>query len=216
MTFLDKIRTVEKKYSRKQKIIISAGVLLFGICLGTFAKYLDAPFGEMPYFLEFIDDKLDLGNFLGGFAPWVLIAVYISINSQSPLYASLNVFLFFSGMVSSYYLYCNYIAGFFPKSYAMIWFAFMFFSPIPAFLCWYAYGNGRIAVILSAGILSILMNTAFAYGDFYFDVSSKMNLAVLLFAILLLHKSLKETIGMILLGFLFAFAADAVLPFHFW
>ncbi|WP_370765067.1 hypothetical protein [Gemmiger formicilis] len=52
-----------------------------------------------------------------------MIALYISIYSNSAIRASINVFAFFIGMVASYYLYSNYIAGFFPRSYAVIWFA---------------------------------------------------------------------------------------------
>ena len=71
-----------------------------------------------------INGALDVGNFLGRFAIWVLIALCISIYSNSAIRASINVFVFFVGMVASYYLYSNYIAGFFPRSYAMIWFGF--------------------------------------------------------------------------------------------
>ncbi len=62
-----------------------------------------------------INGVLDIGNFLGRFAIWILIALCISIYSNSAIRASINVFVFFVGMVASYYLYSNCIAGFFPK-----------------------------------------------------------------------------------------------------
>ena len=68
------------------------------------------------------------------FAIWVLIALCISIYSNSAIRASINVFAFFIGMVASYYLYSNYIAGFFPRSYAVIWFGFTAVSPLLSFL----------------------------------------------------------------------------------
>ncbi len=85
-----------------------------------------------------IDGALDVHNFLGRFAIWVLIALCISIYSNSAIRASINVFAFFIGMVASYYLYSNYIAGFFPRSYAVIWFGFTAVSPLLSFACWYA------------------------------------------------------------------------------
>lgn len=44
-------------------------------------------------------------------------------NTGLILLAGINVFLFFTGMLTSYYAYTRFIAGFFPKSYIMIWLA---------------------------------------------------------------------------------------------
>ena len=82
---------------------------------------------------------------------------------------SINVFAFFVGMVASYYLYSNYIAGFFPRSYAVVWFGFTSISPLLAFICWYTKGKGKVAFILSALILAVLFNMCFLYGFGYFS-----------------------------------------------
>ena len=134
-------------------MINTIAVLFLGIALGTFSKYLDFRQGELPGVLMAIDGALDVHNFLGRFAIWVLIALCISVYSNSAIRASVNVFVFFVGMVASYYLYSNYIAGFFPKSYAMIWFGFTVVSPFLAFVCWYAKGKSKPAFILSIFIL---------------------------------------------------------------
>ena len=106
----------------KNKIINTTIIMFLGIALGTFSKYLDFRQAELPGMLMAIDGALDIHNFLGRFTIWVLIALCISIYSNSAIRASINVFVFFVGMVASYYLYSSYIAGFFPRSYAMIWF----------------------------------------------------------------------------------------------
>ena len=139
--FLNDIRNVEKLISNNRKIINTIAVLFLGIALGTFSKFLDFRQAELPSVLMAIDGALDVHNFLGRFAIWVLIALCISIYSNSAIRASINVFAFFIGMVASYYLYSNYIAGFFPRSYAMIWFGFTMISPFLAFVCWYAKGE---------------------------------------------------------------------------
>ena len=89
----------------------------------------------------------------------------ILILCRSSLRASLNVFVFFVGMVSSYYIYSNYVAGFLPKSYAMIWVGFTAISPFLAFICWYAKGESKISFMLSVIIIAILFNFTFIYGS---------------------------------------------------
>ena len=149
---LKDIRIAETPISNNRKIINTLAVFLLGIILGTFSKYLDFRQSELPSVLMAIDEISDLHNFLGRFAIWVLIAMFISIYSNSALRAGINVFIFFVSMVSSYYLYSNFIAGFFPRSYAMIWIGFTVVSPLLAFVCWYAGGKSKLAFILSVTI----------------------------------------------------------------
>lgn len=124
----------------RKQVIDTIALLLFGIGLGIFSKFLDSTASNA---LPFIFEYLDLRNFLSRFAIWLFLALCISIYSRSSIRASLNVFVFFMGMVSSYYLYSKFAAGFFPKSYAMIWFGFTAVSPLLAFICWYAKGKAK-------------------------------------------------------------------------
>ena len=148
--FLNDIRSAENPISGNRKIINTIAILLLGIALGyVFLKFLGIFVqAELPSVLMAIDGALDVHNFLGRFAIWVLIALCISIYSNSAIRASVNVFAFFAGMVVSYYLYSNYVAGFFPRSYAMIWVGFTMISPFLAFVCWYAKGKSRPAFML--------------------------------------------------------------------
>lgn len=110
--FLNKIRSIENEIPITRKIINTILILCFGIVLGTFAKFLDTTASNT---LSFIFEYLDISNFWGRFAIWLLIALYIAIYSHSSIRASLNVLVFFIGMVSSYYLYSYFVAGFFQK-----------------------------------------------------------------------------------------------------
>ena len=92
---LNHIRSQENPISHKRKIINTIVVLFLGIALGIFSKFLDFRCGELPSVLMAIDEALDVHNFLGRFAIWVLIALCISIYSNSALRASVNVFVFF-------------------------------------------------------------------------------------------------------------------------
>lgn len=216
MDFLDKIRTPQKSNSIKKQVIITIGILFFGVCMGWFSKFLDYRQAELPALLQVIDHILDFHNFLGGFAPWIVIAVCISVYSHTPIRAAINVFFFFSGFVASYYIYSNFVAGFFPRSYAFIWIAFTIASPFLAFLSWYANGTGLIALILSSGIIAVLLNTAFSYGMFYIDIRSWLNLLMLLLGIFVLRKSMKETIGMTGIAIAFAIIIEMIIPFSFY
>ena len=163
-----------------------------------------------------IDGALDVHNVLGRFAIWVLIALCISIYSNSAIRASVNVFAFFVGMVASYYLYSNYIAGFFPRSYAMIWFGFTAVSPLLAFVCWYARGKSKLAFILSALILAVLFNMCFVYGFGYFSARSVLEVIVFSIGFIVLKRnSLRSSALMGTISIVLAFLLNIIIPFHF-
>ena len=214
--FLNDIRSAENPISGNRKIINTIAVLFLGIALGTFSKFLDFRQTELPSVLMAIDGALDVHNFLGRFAIWVLIALCISIYSNSAIRASVNVFAFFVGMVASYYLYSNYIAGFFPRSYAMIWFGFTAVSPLLAFVCWYARGKSKLAFILSALILAVLFNMCFVYGFGYFSARSVLEVIVFIIGFIVLKRnSLRSSALMGTISIVLAFLLNIIIPFHF-
>ena len=214
--FLNDIRSAENPISGNRKIINTIAILLLGIALGTFSKFLDFRQAELPSVLMAIDGALDVHNFLGRFAIWVLIALCISIYSNSAIRASVNVFVFFAGMVVSYYLYSNYVAGFFPRSYAMIWVGFTMISPFLAFVCWYAKGKSRPAFVRSVLILAVLSNMTFVYGWGYFKARSVLELIVFIIGLTVLRRdTLKSSVLMGTISIVFAFLLDMVIPFHF-
>ena len=213
---LNDIRNAENSIPNNSKIINTIVVLFLGIALGTFSKYLDFRQAELPCVLMAIDEAFDIHNFLGRFAIWVLIALCISIYSNSAIRASVNVFAFFVGMVASYYLYSNYIAGFFPRSYAMIWFGFTAVSPLLAFVCWYARGKSKLAFILSALILAVLFNMCFVYGFGYFSARSVLEVIVFIIGFIVLKRnSLRSSALMGTISIVLAFLLNIIIPFHF-
>ena len=213
---LNDIRNAENPISNHRKIINTIAILFLGIALGTFSKYLDFRQAELPSVLMAINEALDIGNFLGRFAIWVLIALCISIYSNSAIRASINVFVFFVGMVGSYYLYSNHIAGFFPRSYAMIWFGFTVISPLLAFVCWYAKGKSKQAIILSALILAVLFNMCFIYGCWYFSAWSVLEVIVFIIGFIVLRRdTLRNSTLMGTISIVLAFLFNIVIPFHF-
>ena len=188
--FLNDIRSAENPISGNRKIINTIAVLFLGIALGTFSKFLDFRQTELPSVLMAIDGALDVHNFLGRFEIWVLVA--------------------------SYYLYSNYVAGFFPRSYAMIWFGFTMISPFLAFVCWYAKGKSRPAFMLSVLILAVLFNMTFVYGWGYFEARSVLELIVFIIGLTVLRRdTLKSSVLMGTISIVLAVLLDMVIPFHF-
>ena len=216
INFLNDIRNAENPISNNRKLINTIAILFLGIALGTFSKYLDFRQTELPGVLMAINGVLDIGNFLGRFAIWILIALCISIYSNSAIRASINVFVFFVGMVASYYLYSNYIAGFFPRSYAVIWFGFTAVSPLLSFACWYARGKSKLALILSALILAVLFNMCFVYGCWYFNAKSVLEVIVFIIGLIVLRRdTLRSSALMGTISIVLAVLLDMVIPFHF-
>ena len=212
MNFLNRIRCANKQMPMSKKILHSIAVLFFGIVLGTVSKFLDTtPSNELPFIIE----RLDVRNFLGRFAIWILIAICISIYSNSSIRAAVNVFTFFLGMVTSYYLYSKFIAGFFPRSYAMIWFGLTAISPLLAFVCWYAKGKSKISLAISSLIIAVLFNMTFSYGWIYFGIYSSLELIVFICGLIILRRStIKETIVTTAIGVVAAMILNMILPFY--
>lgn len=101
INFLNDIRNAENPISNNRKLINTIAILFLGIALGTFSKYLDFRQTELPGVLMAINGVLDIGNFLGRFAIWILIALCISIYSNSAIRAKsvLEVIVFIIGLI---------------------------------------------------------------------------------------------------------------------
>ena len=212
MNFLNAIRAPETGSSRKRRLLAAAGELVFGLCLGVFSKYLDCAQADLPGLLGMLDEWLDLHNFLGGFAPWVLLAACIAVYSPSPWQAAARVPAFFLGMLAGYYGYGYFVGGFFPRSYALIWMVFTAASPFLAYPCWYAKGKGFPAVVLSSGVLAVLICAAFSWGVWYLSITRWLNVLMLCLGILVFRRTARQTLVMLALAALTAVLLEAALP----
>ena len=204
--FLNEIRQpIDMPLSRK--LLYSTLLLLTGVILGVISKVLDTtPSNYLPYVLQLFD----LGNFFSSMGIWIFLAVVISVYSKTPIRSAINVFLFFVGMVSSYYLYTVFVAGFFPKSYMMIWIFLTCVSPFLAFVCWYAKGRGIIALAISSIIFMFISRQAFVFGFWYFDLRNILDFLLWIAAIFVLYQSPKQIIQVVSIGLLLFFLTAQV------
>ena len=195
-----------------RQIIRTILILLLGIALGVLSKFLDCTASNvLPPVLEY----LDVRNFLGRFAIWMLLGLCIAVYSPSPIRAAVNEFVFFSGMIASYYAYSKWIAGFFPQSYVLVWVGFTVVSPLLAWICWYAKGAGWLSFGISSLLMATLFNASFVYGWLYFNMRSILELITFICGVIILRQSsVKETMLMIVIGIAAALLLRLVIPFH--
>ena len=156
--FFDKIRKPRKNIPLNRQLVITLGIILFGFVLGVLQKWID---GTGSSTLPVILQHLDIGNYFGRLAIWILLGTIISMYSESPMRAAINTFFFFISMLAGYYIYCNYILGFLPRTYMMMWIVIAFASIFMAYICWYAKGEGFIAIFISSMIIGVLLAQAF-------------------------------------------------------
>ena len=203
---LTKIREQDKTLVFSKKVINTFIVLVFGIVLGIFSKWLDnTPLNDSIMWKRFLLGYLDLGNVFSMIGIWLLIALCISIYSATPLRASINVFIFFLGMNISYHIYTIIFAGFNTMNYMMIWYFLTLFSPILAFICWYSKGAGIIPVIINTCIIAIMILCCFGIGMWYFDFTSIINTIIFIITLIILYNTPQKSIITLIGGLVIAF-----------
>ena len=194
INFLEKVRTSNYNLTTFNKIRNSIMIFIFGILLGIFSKWLDNLPLNNSIWWQHILGILDLGNVFSSLGVWILISVCISIYSNSPLRASINVFIFFLGMCVSYHIYTIIFAGFNPMNYMLIWYAITLISPFMAFICWYAKGSGISAFIIKVSIITVMILCYFAIGMWYFDFTSIINTIFFIITLAVLYDTPKKSV----------------------
>ena len=93
ISFLEKVRNSNTNITTFNKIKNSIMIFIFGIALGVFSKWLDNLSLNDSIWWQHILGILNLNNVFSSFGVWILLAICISIYSNSPLRASINVFI---------------------------------------------------------------------------------------------------------------------------
>ena len=210
-SFLEKIRKPRTDIPLNKQIAETIGIILFGLVLGVLQKWID---GTAANALPVVMQQLDIGNYFGRLAIWILLVTIISVYAKSPLRAAINTFFFFISMLAGYYLYCNYILGFLPKTYMMIWIVISFATFFMAYVCWYAKGKGIIAIFISSMIMGVLLAQAFRLSitqGFY--MYHFLEVLTWIMSVILLRRKPKEYAMEIGLSVVIAFVYQLIMPY---
>lgn len=187
-SFLGKIRVPDRKNSIGQQAAISTGIAILGFLFGVMQKWIDGmPSNALPLLFQ----RVDIRNYFGRLAIWILLATIISVYAYTPIRASINTFLFLISMVAGYYLYCNFVLGFLNLTYMLVWIVIAAISPVLAFVCWYAKGNGIIAIAISAIIIGVLFSQAILITQRVY-VTHILEVITWIIGVLILKRKLKE------------------------
>ena len=208
--YFEQIRKPSKNVSFNRKIVITLGIILLGFFFGVFQKWIDGTGGSS---LPLVFQQLDIGNYFGRLAIWILLATIISVYSEAPFRAAINTFFFFISMLVGYYLYCNYILGFLPKTYMMMWTVIAFASFFMAYICWYAKGEGIIAIAISSMIIGVLLAQAFNLNIIQgFYMYHSLEVFTWIIGVILLRRKTKEYVIVIGLSIVIAFVYQLIMP----
>ncbi len=206
---LKKIRVSDRSVSMSTQILVSIGIIIGGFMLGLLQKWID---GSSNDILPVILQQLDIRNYFGRLAIWILLATIISVYAKTPFRASINTFLFFISMLAGYYLYCNYVLGFLPRTYMMIWMLISFASFFMAYICWYAKGEGIISIIISSVIIGVLFSQAFLITQGFY-VTHLMEVVTWGIGIIILYRKPKQLAIELALSIVVAFVYQSVIPY---
>ena len=208
--FFKQIRKPNKNVSLNRQIVITLGIILSGFLLGILQKWID---GIGASLLPMILQQLDIGNYFGRLAIWILLGTIISMYSESPLRGAINTFFFFLSMLAGYYIYCNYVLGFLPRTYMMMWIVISFASFFMAYICWYAKGEGSVAIFISSMIIGVLLAQAFNLNitqGFY--MYHFLEVITWIICVILLRRKPKEYAIEICLSFVIALVYQLTMP----
>ncbi|MBE6023758.1 MAG: hypothetical protein E7231_11100 [Cellulosilyticum sp.] len=208
--FFSDIRTPLKKETINQQIILSIGFIICGGVLGVVQKWLDGlPINALPSLLQ----QLDIGNYFGRLAIWILLATAIAVYSSTPIRAAINTFLFLMSMVGGYYLYCHFVSGFLPVTYMMVWIIISFSSIFLGFICWYAKGQGIIAILISGTILGVLFSQAFLITQGIY-MTHFLEVITWIIGVLILYRKPKEFAFELGISFVVAIIYQLLIPYY--
>ena len=175
--------------------------LALGIILGITSKYLDTVAVDGSWITNVLHYLGDLFTRLG---IWVWMATLIAAYSRTLRRAAINTFVFFLGMLMSYYIYSAYLFGFFPTSYFISWGAIALLSPLLAVIVWKAKDNERLAMILPALSMGLMLSLSLSIGLFYVDLAHFEEFIMYVFLCVVFYKNQKQMIVSIGLSIIMA------------
>lgn len=186
--------------------------LILGAFMGILSKYLDTVAVNGSWQANVFHYFSNIFTRLG---VWVLMATIIAAYSKTIIRAAKNTFVFFSGMLISYYLYSAYLFGFFPTKYFILWGSMALLSPFPGIVVWKAKNSARLAYILPALPMGLLLSLSLGFGSFYMNINYIEELMMYVVLCVFFYKEPKQMAVSVVISFVVALFIKQISPFHF-
>ncbi|MGE7603530.1 hypothetical protein ACQKL5_13745 [Peribacillus sp. NPDC097675] len=197
----------------KNKMPDFVAYMFLGIVLGIASKYLDnIGVVDNNWWMNILQYFGQLFSRLG---IWVLIATFIAANSKTLIRAGVNTFIFFIGMLVSYYMYSAYLFGFFPTRYFIFWGCVALASPFFAAIVWWSRNSWRSAFILPALPMGLMLSLSLGMGMFYMYLNHIEELIMFVVLCVVFYKKPKQIVISVVFSFVLAFIFKQISPFHF-
>lgn len=149
---LSNIRPALKSVPPRRRLAASAALAAAGLASGAAIKLLDIY-------------TTNLGNIFSQLSVWILICTVISVYSASPKRAAVNVFVFCAGMLAAYYASAELLGSVYSLTFVYGWAVFSLFSPVLAYITWYAKGKHAVSRLLSAAVILVMLAAAVVLFD---------------------------------------------------
>ncbi|MEF9951097.1 MAG: hypothetical protein RR840_03090 [Clostridium sp.] len=203
---------ITTKFIKRDYIYIGAALCL-GLLLGITSKYLDT-IGDNKTTITTV--LCYLGDMFTDMGIWIFLASIITLKSRQWYIASISVFLFFVGMITTYYIYSMGLFGFFPKSYFLMWGSITLVSPILAYILWGFNNPHQYSYLLlslpAAYIMSYGLNIEFI-NIYIFNYSNVLLATILIIGFL--YKSPKKLAITLILSILLSLLIKYIDPIQF-
>ena len=189
-----------------------SGAALLGIVLGALAKYLDTVPSNGSLINEVLHWFADLFTRLG---IWVFLAVLLAAFCRTPRRAAARVFAFFAGMLIAYYVYSMHMFGFFPMRYFLFWGVLALTSPACAVIVWLGRHHEKLAWVLPALPVGLMLELAVSAGWGYVSVHHPAELVRAAALCAVFYRSPKQLACVLALSIAAVPVIGAVMPFAF-
>jgi len=196
----------------KFKLIDLLFCFLLGLVLGVLAKFLDTIAVDGTFFANVLHYFAQLFTRLG---IWVLLATLISVYSKTMFRAAMNTFLFFIGMLISYYIYSAILFGFFPTSYFIFWGSIALVSPILATMVWQGKHHENLSMILPALPIGLMLSLSLGMGLFYIDMHDMEEFLMCIILVMIFYKNWKQMGCVVLMSVIIAIFLELFSPYQF-
>ena len=179
-SFLSTIRA-SKKITFVKAVVFTLLITSTGLITGILIKLIEIYPRELTDSALFGSILVNLGDIFSEISVWIFICTVVAVYSSSPVRAGINVFCFCVGMLIAYYITAELINAPYSLMFVYGWGIFALFTPVFAFVTWYAKGKGTAALCISIIIISLMLAVTAIYGMRLHDIIIDLLTAAVLF-----------------------------------